>query len=80
MYFEGNNIQKTELMGRICRYEKGFNSLRNKSIEEVLNHRWFAKDLEDSFTTHKLMTCGRTCGQEYKFSSDDKSNKQETEL
>ncbi len=81
MYFEGTkNIQKIQLMEMLNKYEKGFNSLTNKSIEEVLNHRWFANDLVESFTTNKLMTCGRTCGQEYKFSSGDKTNKQETEL
>ena len=36
----------------LSKYENGFNSLRNKSIEEVLNHRWFANDLVKSFTTN----------------------------
>jgi MoaA/NifB/PqqE/SkfB family radical SAM enzyme len=81
MFFDGtDNIQKTQLITLLRHYEKGFNSLREHSIEEVLNHTWFANDLQKSFTHNKLMTCGRTCGEEYKFSSGDKTNKQETEL
>jgi len=81
LFFEGTkNIQKVQLMKLLDNYKKGFNSLKDHSIKEVLNHRWFANDLVESFTTNKLMTCGRTCGEEYKFSSGDKSNKQETEL
>ena len=80
MYFEGDNIQKNELLRMINKYEVSFNSLRKYSIEEVLNHRWFANDLVESFTNKKLMTCGRTCGQEYRFSSGDETNKQETKL
>lgn len=81
MFFEGNkNIQKIQLIELLDKYEKDFNSLKEQSIEEVLNHKWFANDLVESFNNKKLMTCGRTCGQEYKFSSGDKSNKQETKL
>jgi len=81
LFFEGTkNIQKVQLMKLLDNYKNGFNSLKDHSIKEVLNHRWFANDLVESFTTNKLMTCGRTCGEEYKFSSGDKSNKQETEL
>lgn len=60
------------------KWEKAFNSLRKYTIEEILNHNWFKKDLLKSFSKTmkqgKLMTCGRTCGEEYKFSSGDKNN------
>ena len=84
-YFHGyDNIQKDQLYKLISKYGDGFNSLVDKSIEEVLNHPWFAEDLAKSWTKQmcsgKLMTCGRTCGTEYKFSSGDVSNKKETEL
>jgi len=85
LFFEGNeNIQKNQLYNTISKYEKNFNSLKQHSIEEILNHPWFTKDLVSSWYTKmdkgKLMTCGRTCGKEYKFSSGDDSNKKEIKL
>lgn len=84
LFFEGDNIQKNQLFKLLSQYEPGFNSLDEYSIEEILEHPWFKNDLENSWNctmeTGKLMTCGRTCGQEYKFSSGDKVNKKETRL
>ncbi len=86
-YFDGkNNIQKNQLKKLIERYGKGFNSLKTKSLEEVLKHPWFNNDLEDSWNNtmsddnFKLMTCGRTCGTDYKFSSGDSSNRKVSAL
>jgi MoaA/NifB/PqqE/SkfB family radical SAM enzyme len=85
LFFHGHdNIQKDQIYKLIVKYGDRFNSLKDKSIEEVLNHPWFQEDLVKSWSKQlcsgKLMTCGRTCGTEYKFSSGDKSNKKETEL
>ena len=85
LYFYGeDNIQKKQIKKLFDEYGQGFNSLRNKSIEEVLDHQWFKNDLVKSWSktmdNGKLMTCGRTCGEEYHFSSGDKVNKRETVL
>jgi len=85
LFFYGDdNIQKNQIKDLIKKYGEGFNSLKDKSIEEVLNHSWFQNDLVESWSNimecGKLMTCGRTCGTDYKFSSGDKSNRRETEL
>lgn len=84
-YFYGHdNMQKDQIYKLIDKYGDGFNSLVDKSIEEVLNHPWYTDDLVKSWSqqmcTGKLMTCGRTCGTEYKFSSGDESNKKEIVL
>jgi len=84
-YFHGfDNIQKDQIFKLIAKYGDGFNSLLYKSIEEILDHPWFKEDLVKSWSKQmcsgKLMTCGRTCGTEYKFSSGDSSNKKEIKL
>ena len=85
LFFYGDdNIQKDQIYKLISKYGAGFNSLNYYSIEEILDHKWFKNDLVKSWSREmcsgKLMTCGRTCGTEYKFSSGDKTNKKETEL
>jgi MoaA/NifB/PqqE/SkfB family radical SAM enzyme len=84
MFFYSDNLQRKQLVKLLNRYKPGFNSLRLHTIDEILEHQWFKNDLVDSWTKKmcegKLMTCGRTCGTEYKFSSGDKSNKKEIEL
>lgn len=85
LFFYGDdNIQKNQLLNLMSKYEEGFNSLYYYSLEEILNHRWFKYDLMNSWSKTmdegKLMTCGRTCGTEYKFSGDDDSNKKEMKL
>lgn len=58
------------------KYKKNFNSLRQYSLMEILSHRWFDSELEESWqnqtTDHnfKLFTCGRTCGTSYEFTSE----------
>jgi MoaA/NifB/PqqE/SkfB family radical SAM enzyme len=51
------------------KYEHGFNSLRERSWEEILTHPWLANDLMEGWNTDldggKLMRCSRTCGTEY---------------
>lgn len=87
LFFYGDdNIQKNQILKLYERYGEGFNSLKDKTIDEVLEHPWFNHDLADSWTNtmqdenFKMMTCGRTCGTEYKFSSSDESNKEEIKL
>lgn len=85
MFFYGDdNVQKKQLLDLMSKYKEGFNSLYYYNLEEILNHQWFKHDLVDSWNEKicdgKLMTCGRTCGTEYKFSSGDKTNRKETKL
>ena len=85
LFFEyEENIQRKQTFELMDKYGQGFNSLRLHTFDEILNHPWFQYDLEESWSRKmcegKLMTCGRTCGTEYKFSSGDESNKKETEL
>tara|TARA_B110001454_G_scaffold13920_1_gene12642 strand:+ start:2072 stop:3166 length:1095 start_codon:yes stop_codon:yes gene_type:complete len=75
-YFDDeDNIQKVQLKALQGRYEKDFNSLRKHTLEEVLEHEFYNKDLNDSWNNtmadknSKLFTCGRTCGSDYEFSS-----------
>jgi len=77
-YFDDdNNIQKVQLKALQSRYEKDFNSLRKHTLKEILNHEFYNKDLNDSWNNttadknSKLFTCGRTCGSDYEFSSQE---------
>lgn len=52
------------------RYGAGFNSLATKNLQEILNHSWFASELEQSWSKSPtseinpmLSTCAKTCGQ-----------------
>jgi len=83
MFFHSDkNIQKVQLLNTISKYDPHFNSLRDKSIEEVLSHKWYKHDLVNSWSktmeSGKLLTCGRTCGSEYHFSGIDRKNRKET--
>ena len=87
LFFYGDdNIQKNQIIKLYDRYGSGFNSLKEKSIRQVLEHKWFKTDLVTSWNNKmnsenfKLMTCGRTCGMDYHFSSGDENNKKETVL
>lgn len=62
------------------KYKKDFNSLRKNTWDQILNHKWLAFDLENSWSSNlengKLMRCARTCGKQYspiKSQSTDKS-------
>jgi len=77
-YFENeDNIQKVQLKALQNRYEKDFNSLREHTLKDVLEHEFYNKDLNNSWgntmdsENSKLFTCGRTCGNEYEFSSQE---------
>jgi len=77
-YFNNeDNIQKVQLKALQGRYEKDFNSLRKHTLKEVLEHKFYNKDLNDSWNNtmdsknSKLFTCGRTCGSDYESSSQE---------
>lgn len=74
-FVDPNNPQKEDFDYLTKKYGTGFNSLREHSLEEIINHVWFKIDLEDSWQNkrsslnRKLYACGRTCGTMYEFSS-----------
>jgi MoaA/NifB/PqqE/SkfB family radical SAM enzyme len=80
------HLQKKQLIKLYKKYGKGFNSLKNQSIERAMNHIWFRSDLSNSWenTTDddnfKMIYCGRTCGEFYKASTVEKENKITYEL
>jgi hypothetical protein len=87
IYFAGKeNVQKQQVHRILNHYGWDFNSLRHSTLEQVLNHIWFKKELVESWSGSfysadpigKLMTCGRTCGTSYDFSSSSDSNRQLT--
>ena len=54
------------------RYGDSFNSLKNSSIQEILEHPWFKTELQESWSNQldsennpRLFRCGRTCGTGY---------------
>ncbi len=82
IHFVGDdNIQKVQIHKVLDYYGWEFNSLRHHSLDEVLNHEWFKNELveswertQDDIPIGKLMTCGRTCGTDYEFSSCTPAN------
>ena len=69
------NSQKKQMDSIIKRYKKNFNSLRYNTLPDILSHKWFNSQLVESWrnkTTDKnfkLVTCGRTCGTDYEYTS-----------
>lgn len=63
-YFS-RNIRKSGMPVNVFdEYESGFNSLEKHSIQKVLDHVWFSKDLKESwFPNHKnhIKKCVRSC-------------------
>jgi len=87
IYFTGDdNIQKEQVHKILNYYGWNFNSLRHFTLQQVLNHEWFEKKLVESWSSSypsadaigKLMTCGRTCGTSYDFSSSSDNNRKLT--
>ena len=83
-YFPDKNIQKPQLNYLTNLYGEDFNSIRNHKLEDIINHQWYTTKLEDSWkqtlesNNPKLYVCGRTCGTDYEFTSDKRSNLSET--
>ena len=47
---------------RIAEYGENFNNLNYFDIFEILNHKFYEKDLEDNFTNRLLPLCTEKCG------------------
>ena len=76
-----DNIQTKQIHNLMKQYGATFNSLRHHTLEDVLTHEWFASNLVSSWKTDKkLMTCGRTCGTDYEFSSRAPANSKLTKF
>ena len=76
-----DNIQTKQIHSLMEHYGTTFNSLRHHTLEDVLTHEWFANNLVSSWKTdEKLMTCGRTCGTDYEFSSRAPANSKLTKF
>lgn len=57
---ESENIHK-----KLSEYSEGWNSLKDKTIDEVLSHKWFNETLQDSWDPNHnkhLTRCVKTCG------------------
>lgn len=55
---------KEGINDKLAAYGKGWNSLKDKTIEQIMQHEWFAKDLYKSwYPDHKqhLPRCIKTC-------------------
>lgn len=81
-YFYGqDHTQKNHLKRLLKQYKLGFNNLYKHSLVEILKHPWYSSQLVESWSGStkdnipKLMTCGRTCGEEYEFSSNAPENR-----
>ncbi len=65
-----NSIVKDSQQKIFDRYQKHFNSLRHHSWDDILEHEWFANEIENSWNTNleggRLMRCARTCGAGFK--------------
>lgn len=76
-----NSIVKDTKEKVFDRWGNTFNSLRHNSWNEILEHEWFASELENSWNNSldggKLMRCARTCGNGY---SPIKSQSTDTSL
>jgi len=78
-----NHIQKNQLKSLAEKYGgEDFNSLRSKTIKEVLEHPWFQHDLEESWSKTmdegKMMHCGKMCGEFFRASTTEDCNKHMT--
>lgn len=69
------NTQRQQLDKILAQYPEDFNNLRSHNWADILNHPWFNELLVKSWSNKieddnaKLITCGRTCGSDYEFSS-----------
>lgn len=58
-----NDNYRPQMLALIEKYGKGFNCLRTKSVQDVLESDWFREDLTASFSSSKrLDVCAHECG------------------
>lgn len=70
--------QKPYILNLLDRFGYEFNSLRKFSVNEVLNHPWFSRELVKSWkdVKQKSPTCARYCGSGLSYSSESKENRE----
>lgn len=62
--FDSNTTNKENLNEKLAEYDTGWNSLKDKTITEIMQHPWFDKILTDSWDpSHPkhMKRCIRTC-------------------
>jgi len=76
LYYTGkNDVQRADALRILDKYGTNFNSLRHFSLEEILQHEYYATDLNASWSSTsgsinpKLEACVRFCGNELETSS-----------
>lgn len=80
-HYGETNSQKKQIQQLFERYGSDFNNIRKHGFWNVFNHKWFQSELVTSWenkvddSVAKLLTCGRTCGEEYDFSSASANNR-----
>lgn len=81
-HHDATNTQKLQSRKILDHYGWDFNSVRHHSLEDILNHEYFAEKLCSSWKGStedpipKLVACARTCGSHYEFSSAHGGNSQ----
>jgi MoaA/NifB/PqqE/SkfB family radical SAM enzyme len=79
---DDDHILKKQISDLYIKYGEGFNSLRDKTIDEVLQHPWFKNDLEESWCNtisdenSKLILCAKTCGDYIKITGCASENRE----
>lgn len=68
-YLPSNHRQRLDLEKLTSQYQPGFNNIEEFTLEEILGHRFFARDLGQSWqdSGSRLFTCGRTCGENFTY-------------
>lgn len=77
---DNDHLLKKQILDLFKKYGEGFNSLKTKTIDEVLNHPWFQSELESSWCSNldegKLLTCTKSCGDHLKVSNCAAENRE----
>ena len=80
-----NYLPKKQILKLMENYEEGFNDIKLHTLDEVLAHKWYESDLQNSWdnTTKdevnpRIFTCGRTCGSKFDWSSGASGNNVES--
>lgn len=61
-----NETYRPQILKLIEKYGKGFNDLRKKTIQEVIEGPWYREDLVDSWSSpNRLDVCAQECGKSF---------------
>jgi hypothetical protein len=69
---------KENILGKLAEYGTEWNSLKDKSIDDVLQHEWFDKLIVESWDPEHnkhLSRCIRTCGYKKAYQNEIKFTK-----